>query len=550
MASTIRKRLCQPDTGAAIYGSYGYNQSDLLPRFNVKLPSHELEMRSEMPSIPHHEGGRTIWYGCAGLAVHSFNKRISDTAERRSSAISALQELVQSSTFFSLPTEVPVLQWQHEHRALHHGHEIRASCAFLIDGIPHCVVGGWCSTKVLARRECAERALGLFMHRWAVLGLQDANVTASSVEPPGEEITDLAALQYFCLRFAPLGGVLPKETFHWEDDLCQCTIRVHLFSVPHHFPGQPKPSAEEAADDTARRILWYLRCPGYETAFAVDLEESCALSHVPGLAVLPSWEQPPRSRPAASMPAATCSQLAAMVAKTVRQPQSWRQSGTCGEADQAPLLKAREKRGAGSSKETAISTSAVTGEDGHDSDEEMGPGSELACGSSATHGQVPEQTDQEGSPGPTEVEVREEAMISSAVLVKEERNSVEEPGNSPSHVVHPPSGPASSSTVSTNRIFSGLAPTTYVDPSVMLQSGERKVTIVYPDAASAVASRSQGSLQGESPPMHAATAMVAGCAEVSEALSSAQSRPGGPGEAPASPAEASIGLPKWCRGGK
>jgi len=43
-----------------------------------------------------------------------------------------------------------------------------------------------------------------------------------------------------------------------------------MMGVPHKFGGAAKCTQAEAQSDVARRVLWYLQCPGYEDDFAPD----------------------------------------------------------------------------------------------------------------------------------------------------------------------------------------------------------------------------------------------------------------------------------------
>merc|ERR1711964_513761 len=51
----------------------------------------------------------------------------------------------------------------------------------------------------------------------------------------------------------------------------QAFVEIELLGVTHTFPGCAKPSLTEACQDTARRVMWYLGCPGFEDSFEADL---------------------------------------------------------------------------------------------------------------------------------------------------------------------------------------------------------------------------------------------------------------------------------------
>lgn len=50
------------------------------------------------------------------------------------------------------------------------------------------------------------------------------------------------------------------------------SVEVQILNVPHLFSGAKKSCEEEARRDTARRVLWYLQCPGFKDAYEADLE--------------------------------------------------------------------------------------------------------------------------------------------------------------------------------------------------------------------------------------------------------------------------------------
>jgi len=47
-------------------------------------------------------------------------------------------------------------------------------------------------------------------------------------------------------------------------------IELTLLGVTHKFSGQLRQSEEAAKTDTARRVLWYLKCPGFDEAYEPD----------------------------------------------------------------------------------------------------------------------------------------------------------------------------------------------------------------------------------------------------------------------------------------
>jgi hypothetical protein len=70
----------------------------------------------------------------------------------------------------------------------------------------------------------------------------------------------------------------------------QAVAEFDIFGVRHTFPGGLCRSKVEAKEDCARRVLWYLKCPGYESEFEVDCE-SCIFSEPPPLPSETLWHR-------------------------------------------------------------------------------------------------------------------------------------------------------------------------------------------------------------------------------------------------------------------
>merc|ERR550537_1703021 len=82
-------------------------------------------------------------------------------------SVAMLQEYLQSSKRFHPPPGHPVLEWTYQERMVEHtALEFCATGAFMIDGVPHHVTGEWASNKQAAKRDNANRALGLFVNQW------------------------------------------------------------------------------------------------------------------------------------------------------------------------------------------------------------------------------------------------------------------------------------------------------------------------------------------------------------------------------------------------
>jgi len=184
-------------------------------------------------------------------------------------AVALLQEFVQCSREFAAPQNRAILQWSYDQQmasaaSLH----FRATVAFVLDGVPHHVVGGWQPSKKLAQKDVAERTLRFFVGKWGQQLLEED--AAASAAPETEGSSEVEALEQFCRSFALCGGDRPRWTRHHAGRQCTSHLEVLLLGVPHKFEGAARPSSELADADVARRVLWYLQCPGYEAAFAPD----------------------------------------------------------------------------------------------------------------------------------------------------------------------------------------------------------------------------------------------------------------------------------------
>lgn len=184
---------------------------------------------------------------------------------------------MQGAKLYPMPPNCPVLQWEYDTRMIGTSLEFRATVAFLLDGVPHHTVGVWKPSKKLGQRDAAERALGLLVNRWGELMALEKE--GSLAKPPGRPcsgdtaVTDTRALlEDFCSRLEPYPASQPQWSHRWDGDICQAFVEVRLLEVSHTFPGKQCKDQEAAYDDAARRVLWYLQCPGFEDAFEPDAE--------------------------------------------------------------------------------------------------------------------------------------------------------------------------------------------------------------------------------------------------------------------------------------
>eukprot|EP00933_Yihiella_yeosuensis_P043983 TRINITY_DN3902_c0_g1_i1.p1 TRINITY_DN3902_c0_g1~~TRINITY_DN3902_c0_g1_i1.p1 ORF type:complete len:404 (+),score=99.73 TRINITY_DN3902_c0_g1_i1:143-1354(+) len=206
---------------------------------------------------------------------------VAEDDSTRKGAISLLQEFVQCSKNFPSPQHRSILQWGFDTRMADFTTlEFRAQVAFLLDGIPHHVAGGWQLSKKLAQRDAAERCLGFFVGSWGtfLISQSDSNnnawtnkVTAASHEDPVDVLTA------FCQVFPACEGQKPEWSLSWEGDRCCATLEVNILDVMHKFAGAYHSSAEEAKTDVSKRILWYLQCPGFENLYEPDPRSQAAV---------------------------------------------------------------------------------------------------------------------------------------------------------------------------------------------------------------------------------------------------------------------------------
>jgi len=185
-----------------------------------------------------------------------------------------LQEFVQTSHKFQVPSNYSVLQWSFDSKMADAATlEFRATVAFLYEGVPHHVVGTWQPKKKDAQRDAADRALGLFVGRW---GTQIPGVTQNPTDnrkllPTGvAQEDDETLLVQHCRHSKACGGILPSWSIRWEGDGCRATVEVSLLGVSHQFAGAAQTSEEAARVDVARRLLFYLQCPGFQDTYEPD----------------------------------------------------------------------------------------------------------------------------------------------------------------------------------------------------------------------------------------------------------------------------------------
>ncbi|CAK9023784.1 Ubiquitin thioesterase OTU1 [Durusdinium trenchii] len=229
--------------------------------------------------------------------------------------ISKLQEFVQSSKTHPLPSSCAVLQWSHENRMAGSSLQFRATTSFLLDGVPHHVLGGWWPSKKQSQRDAAERALAFFI---GMCGqeLSKGQQGNSGYKSRGqndakhEEDPEVMDLQDFVgqqLQWSCRWEVQEEQT-HDYGALCKATVEFTYLGIPHVFAGKACTGKSLAKADTARRVLWYLHAPGYENAFEVEQEHVKVLAQAIPEPVPGTWPPSVEAMGSPSTVASTCEQ--------------------------------------------------------------------------------------------------------------------------------------------------------------------------------------------------------------------------------------------------
>lgn len=210
--------------------------------------------------------------------------------------ISKLQEFVQSSKAHPLPSSCAVLQWSHENRMAGSSLQFRATTSFLLDGVPHHVLGGWWPSKKQAQRDAAERALAFFIGMCGneLAKGQEGNRGYKPRDQSGNKTEDAEAkdLEDFVgqhLQWSCRWETQPDQPY--DGALCKATVEFTYLGIPHVFAGKACTSKSLARADTARRVLWYLHAPGYQNGFEVEQEQVKAGSSWSTSGTIRKWQE-------------------------------------------------------------------------------------------------------------------------------------------------------------------------------------------------------------------------------------------------------------------
>lgn len=164
--------------------------------------------------------------------------------------------------------------------------QFRATVAFSYDGLPHHSIGKWQTSKKLAQRDSAERALHFFVHSWDLSHSYEAGAESNNLPPAppwddaaqavAENVEEAQQLAAFCcsppapdITSVVTATTPPRWSHTREGEAYTARVEIELRGVPHTMGGSAKASLEEACRDTARRVLWYLQCPGFASSFEV-----------------------------------------------------------------------------------------------------------------------------------------------------------------------------------------------------------------------------------------------------------------------------------------
>lgn len=229
----------------------------------------------------------TLDAGAAAIgSARAINESVSNqsraenpTSDTSKGSISMLQEFVQCSKEFRTPARCAILQWRFEEQvSVSATLQFRATVAFVLDGVPHHVVGDWRKSKDLAKRDAAERALVFFVGCWGERLLHPPPESQEKThEQPGRcqriFAREAQILDDFCSAM-----LWPPAKWHTtrEDNEYKAFVEVVVMDVPHQFVGAARRDESAAYADTARRVLWYLSCPGFEDAFKPDPDAPAA----------------------------------------------------------------------------------------------------------------------------------------------------------------------------------------------------------------------------------------------------------------------------------
>lgn len=214
---------------------------------------------------------------------------LDDDADGKDNAVSALQELIQSSASVSPNTRV--LTWDFEQQfGKGNSLEFRATVSFVLGDVPHHFSGFWQTSKKKAQRDAAERVTHY---------LQQSGTRSSSRSRtlPSHAALGGASLPAEVLRrlHAARNGIFREgePILDWKLEEREvpdsssdrrefrATLTFSIYDVPHHFSGDWCSGSNAALGtaaarrDTVERVLWYF---GHSAEGADIMERSSSSS--------------------------------------------------------------------------------------------------------------------------------------------------------------------------------------------------------------------------------------------------------------------------------
>eukprot|EP00403_Amphidinium_massartii_P008715 CAMPEP_0178417666 /NCGR_PEP_ID=MMETSP0689_2-20121128/24688_1 /TAXON_ID=160604 /ORGANISM="Amphidinium massartii, Strain CS-259" /LENGTH=516 /DNA_ID=CAMNT_0020039031 /DNA_START=70 /DNA_END=1620 /DNA_ORIENTATION=+ len=193
----------------------------------------------------------------------------------KAAAIACLQELLQSAehtSLFKFPPGVKVLQWSYQQKTA--GRLVfRAFLAFLCNGVPHHVTGNWHQCKKDARQAVAEMALALVQGQTVdTAAEEDAAGCAdlSGLVPLGRGDYRGGSAKALESYLASCSCVTSTQGMEWSTAQAartgtwQAQCQVKILGMKFSFSGPALPNPEEAKNELASRVMWYMGCEDYQ----------------------------------------------------------------------------------------------------------------------------------------------------------------------------------------------------------------------------------------------------------------------------------------------
>uniref|UniRef100_A0A7S1F2L8 Uncharacterized protein n=1 Tax=Noctiluca scintillans TaxID=2966 RepID=A0A7S1F2L8_NOCSC len=138
------------------------------------------------------------------------------SSDRGSGPVHVLQRFVRDVQEMAIPSGCRALRFKVRSRDAGDSTRYRSTVRFVLDGVPHSVVGTWQRSHRHSQRAAADRALDLIRHG--------------------------------------LATIAPEWSLRWTGDRCRAVVRVQCFGALHQFEGAPASCATAAAKDMSQRL--------------------------------------------------------------------------------------------------------------------------------------------------------------------------------------------------------------------------------------------------------------------------------------------------------